>query len=102
LFVTNGNLRDFTNLDFVKYMGDHLKRIEGKVKREDVLELVYKMPSSNMRNYMYRNNGDLTFVDVAENWGLKEISNSGGAAYADLDNDGDLDLIVNNINLPAF
>ena len=102
LFITNGNLRDFTNLDFVKYMGDHLKRIEGQVRREDVLEMVYKMPSSNMKNYLFQNKGDQTFQNVAESWGLGEISNSGGAAYADLDNDGDLDLVVNNINIPAF
>ena len=102
LLVTNGNLRDFTNLDFVKYMGDHLKRIDGKVKREDVLELVYKMPSSNMKNYLFHNQQDLTFTNVADTWGLSQIANSGGAAYADLDNDGDLDLVINNINLPAF
>jgi hypothetical protein len=102
LFITNGNLRDFTNLDFVKYMGDHLKRKEGQVNREDVLALVYQMPSSNMKNYMYHNKRDLTFSNVADSWGLGEISNSGGAAYADLDNDGDLDLEVNNINKPAF
>lgn len=102
LFITNGNLRDFTNMDFVKFMGDHLKRIEGKVKREDVLELVYQMPSSNMKNYLFQNKKDLTFTNMADNWGLGEISNSGGAAYTDLDNDGDLDLVVNNINKPAF
>lgn len=102
LFITNGNLRDFTNMDFVKYMGDHLKRKEGQVRREDILELVYQMPSSNMTNYLFKNNKDLTFKNVAANWGLGQISNSGGAAYADLDNDGDLDLVVNNINLPAF
>ncbi|GGM78365.1 hypothetical protein GCM10010967_07570 [Dyadobacter beijingensis] len=102
LFITNGNLRDFTNMDFVKFMGDHLKRIEGQVKREDVLQLVYQMPSSNMKNYLFHNKKDLTFSNVADAWGLGEISNSGGAAYADLDNDGDLDLVVNNINKPAF
>ncbi|MCE7065499.1 VCBS repeat-containing protein [Dyadobacter sp. CY326] len=102
LFITNGNLRDFTNMDFVKFMGDHLKRIEGQVKREDVLEMVYQMPSSNMKNYLFQNKKDLTFTNVADSWGLGEISNSGGAAYSDLDNDGDLDLIVNNINKPAF
>lgn len=102
LFITNGNLRDFTNMDFVKYMGDHLKRKEGQVRREDILELVYQMPSSNMTNYLFKNNKDLTFQNVAANWGLREVSNSGGAAYADLDNDGDLDLVVNNINIPAF
>ncbi|WP_031526157.1 VCBS repeat-containing protein [Dyadobacter crusticola] len=102
IFVTNGNLRDFTNMDFVKFMGDHLKRIEGQVKREDVLQLVYQMPSSNMKNYLFKNSKDLTFSNVVDSWGLGEISNSGGAAYSDLDNDGDLDLIVNNINKPAF
>ncbi|MCE7058756.1 VCBS repeat-containing protein [Dyadobacter sp. CY343] len=102
LFITNGNLRDFTNMDFVKFMGDHLKRIEGQVKREDVLQMVYQMPSSNMKNYLFKNNKNLTFSNVADSWGLGEVSNSGGAAYADLDNDGDLDLIVNNINKPAF
>ncbi|WP_409017717.1 VCBS repeat-containing protein [Dyadobacter sp. CY323] len=102
LFITNGNLRDFTNMDFVKFMGDHLKRIEGQVKREDVLNLVYQMPSSNMKNYLFHNRKNLTFSNVADAWGVGEISNSGGAAYADLDNDGDLDLVVNNINKPAF
>ncbi|QRR03535.1 VCBS repeat-containing protein [Dyadobacter sandarakinus] len=102
IFITNGNLRDFTNMDFVKFMGDHLKRIEGQVKREDVLQLVYQMPSSNMKNYLFHNQKNLTFTNVAEQWGLGEVSNSGGAAYADLDNDGDLDLVVNNINKPAF
>ncbi|MHA4742494.1 VCBS repeat-containing protein [Dyadobacter sp. MSC1_007] len=102
LFITNGNLRDFTNMDFVKFMGDHLKRIEGQVKREDVLNLVNQMPSSNMKNYLFQNKKDLTFRNMADAWGLGEISNSGGAAYSDLDNDGDLDLIVNNINKPAF
>ncbi|KAA0989726.1 VCBS repeat-containing protein [Dyadobacter aurulentus] len=102
LFITNGNLRDFTNMDFVKFMGDHLKRIEGQVKREDVLQMVYQMPSSNMKNYLFNNRKNLTFTNVADSWGLGEVSNSGGAAYADLDNDGDLDLIVNNINKPAF
>ncbi|TLU91595.1 VCBS repeat-containing protein [Dyadobacter sediminis] len=102
LYITNGNLRDFTNMDFVKFMGDHLKRIEGQVKREDVLNLVYQMPSSNMKNYLFRNNKNLTFTNVADKWGTGDISSSGGAAYSDLDNDGDLDLIVNNINKPAF
>jgi hypothetical protein len=87
LFITNGNLRDFTNMDFVKYMGDHLKRKEGQVRREDILELVYQMPSSNMTNYLFQNNKDLTFKNVAANWGLGQVSNSGGAAYSDLDNE---------------
>jgi hypothetical protein len=102
LFITNGYLRDFTNMDFLKFMGDRIKRNEGGVKREDVLDLVYQMPSSNIRNYIFQNRKDLTFSNVGANWGMDQISNSGGAAYSDLDNDGDLDLVVNNINLPAF
>ncbi|WP_159468191.1 VCBS repeat-containing protein [Dyadobacter sp. 3J3] len=102
LFITNGYLRDYTNMDFLKYMGDHLKRKEGQVRREDILELVGQIPSSNIKNYLFQNNKDLTFKNVAADWGLGQVSNSGGAAYADLDNDGDLDLVVNNINIPAF
>ncbi len=101
LYITNGYLRDFTNMDFMKYMNDYVQS-KGRLKKEDVLELIKQMPSSNLLNYMYRNNGDLTFQNIGKQWGLNTPSNSNGAAYADLDNDGDLDLIVNNINSPAF
>ena len=53
-------------------------------------------------NYLFKNNGDLHFYRCKQQWGINIPSNSNGAAYADLDNDGDLDLIVNNINQPAF
>jgi enediyne biosynthesis protein E4 len=60
------------------------------------------MPSEKLKNYMFRNNGDLTFEKVTDRWGLGYVSFSNGAAYADLDNDGDLDLVVNNIMDAAF
>ncbi|MEX6690600.1 VCBS repeat-containing protein [Danxiaibacter flavus] len=101
LLVTNGYLRDFTNMDFMKYMNDYIKS-QGRLKREEVLELVHQIPSSNVDNYLFKNNGDLTFKDVSKQWGIKMPSNSNGAVYADLDNDGDLDLIINNIDKPAF
>ncbi len=101
LSVTNGYLRDYTNMDFIKYMNDYVQR-KGRLDREDVLELVHKIPSSNLINYLFKNNGDLTFTDVSSQWGFNIPSNSNGAAYADLDNDGDLDLVINNINKPAF
>jgi hypothetical protein len=100
LFVTNGYTRDYTNMDFLKYMGDNLKN--RKVMRQDLLNIVREMPSSKVTNYLFRNNGDLTFNNSSTSWGIDQTSNSNGAAYADLDNDGDLDLIVNNINEPAF
>lgn len=100
LYVTNGYLRDFTNLDFLKYMGDHLQNKQ--VARQDLLDMVGQMPSSNVANYSFRNNGDLTFSNVGKSWGTDSASNSNGAVYADLDNDGDLDLVINNINQPAF
>ncbi|MHB1179910.1 MAG: VCBS repeat-containing protein, partial [Daejeonella sp.] len=100
LYVTNGLPRDYTNMDFVKYMGDFL--LNKNLMRENILELVHKMPSSDVKNYMFKNNGDLSFSNMVTQWGFNIPSNSNGAAYADLDNDGDLDLVVNNINQPAF
>lgn len=102
LYITNGYLHDYTNLDFLKYMDDFMATKQGGFQRTDVLELVQKMPSSNVKNYIFRNNGKLIFKDQTTNWGMGEQSNSSGAAYTDLDNDGDLDLVVNNINSPAF
>ena len=100
LFVTNGYLRDYTNMDFIKYMGDFLQ--DPNLRRENLLKLVNEMPSSEVKNYVFRNNGDLQFQNAGAQWGISESSNSNGAAYSDLDNDGDLDLVINNINKPAF
>jgi len=100
LFVTNGFLRDYTDMDFLKYMGDYLQ--DRRVARQDLLDIVQKMPSSKVKSYLFKNNGNLTFSDVSAAWGIKDFSNSNGAAYVDLDNDGDLDLVVNNVNQPAF
>ncbi|WP_215226273.1 VCBS repeat-containing protein [Echinicola shivajiensis] len=102
LYITNGYLRDYTNMDFLKFMGDYVQNNDGNIRRQNVLDLVKQIPSSNLHNYMFKNNGDLTFDKVSKDWGLDFSSNSNGAAYADLDNDGDLDLVVNNINLEAF
>jgi hypothetical protein len=100
LFVSNGYTRDYTNMDFLKFMGDNLK--DRRVMRQDLLDIVSQMPSSQMKSYLFKNNGNATFTNTSEQWGITLPSNSNGAAYVDLDNDGDLDLVVNNINQSAF
>lgn len=102
LFVSNGYRKDYTNLDFLKYMGDYVQNHRGNLKRDNILELVSNIPASDISNYIFRNNQNGGFQDVSSLWGLSKPVNSNGAAYADLDNDGDLELIINNVDAPAF
>lgn len=101
LFVTNGYFRDYTNLDFINYMEDFVQE-KGRLQRQDVLELIEKMPASDLTNYLFMNKDGLNFEDGTELAGVHQPANSNGAVYVDLDNDGDLDLVINNINKPAF
>nr|WP_225840832.1 VCBS repeat-containing protein [Rufibacter glacialis] len=102
LFVSNGFLKDFTNMDFLKFRSAFFQYLGGKVTPQSVMNLLSKMPASNVTNYMFRNTGNLQFRNMGKSWGFDQASNSNGAAYADLDNDGDLDLVANNVNQPAF
>ena len=101
LFITNGYFRDYTNLDFINYMEDFVQT-KGRLQRQDVVELIKKMPASDLTNFYYSNKDGINFIDQTKESGLYQSSNSNGAAYSDLDNDGDLDLVINNINNPAF
>jgi hypothetical protein len=101
LFITNGIYRRANDLDYIKFMTKNgfFETEENKNTPDSVL--YNKMPLYPNFNYMYRNNGDLTFTNKAKEWGFTTRTYSNGSAYADLDNDGDLDLITNNINDPA-
>ena len=101
VFITNGFKHNFTNMDFIKYLADEtIKEKNGNKKKSD-MRIIEKMPPVDIPNYIFKNNGDLTFDAVMEEWGMDENSKSNGAAYADLDNDGDLDLVINNIDASA-
>lgn len=103
IYITNGFLRDLGNLDYIHYQNIYntpLGDTETKIKQK--LQSIQNLPSAKLTNYMYRNTGDINFENVSKNWGFTDKSCSNGAAFADLDNDGDLDLLINNVNQEAF
>ncbi len=102
IFVSNGIYHDLTDQDFMNFFAnDIIRKMTVTGKKEEVDSIINKMPSTPISNYAFRNNGDLTFSDATKNWGFEEPTFSNGSAYGDLDNDGDLDLIVNNFNMPV-
>jgi len=103
LFVTNGLFRDLTNQDFLNYFANSvIQKMAITGKREEIEAIVSKMPSTPIENYAFKNNKNLSFTNEALNWGFDQKTFSNGSAYADLDNDGDLDLIINNVNQKAL
>lgn len=100
LFVSNGYLRDFTDMDFMKYTVAEAKLNYASrgILDFQTYDLVKKMPSNRLVNYVFRNNRDLTFSQKNQEWGITNPSVSTAAAYADFDGDGDLDLVVCNQN----
>ena len=104
IFVSNGVYHDITDMDFSDFLEDEVA--VGKIVKEkgrfEFKDFLSYLPSNKLSNYAFSNKGNLTFVNEAQSLGLGEPSFSNGSAYADLDNDGDLDLVVNNVNMPAF
>lgn len=102
LAITNGFLRDFTNKDFLNYTyADAAKVSRERGEEPDLLALVKKIPSTKVGNYLFMNKGDLSFENQSRQYGFDTPRVSNGMAYADLDGDGNMDLIINNINEKA-
>ncbi len=103
IFVTNGINHDLTDLDFVDFFANEIiQKMALTGKKQSIDTIINKMPSTPIPNYAYKNNHDITFTNEAEKWGLDQPGFSNGSAYADLDNDGDLDIVINNVNMQAF
>jgi enediyne biosynthesis protein E4 len=98
LFVSNGYVKDYTELDFLKYTVDETVKAQMQQKEVAVNDFIAKMPTNRIPNYIFQNKGDGSFIKRTKDWGFDQIGVSAGAAYADLDNDGDLDLVLNNTN----
>jgi hypothetical protein len=102
IFVANGIYQDITNLDYISSIsqGDMVKRIV-TAKEVNFKELIDMIPSNSISNYAFSNRGNTRFADSSATWGLDTPSFSSGSAYGDLDNDGDLDLVINNVEQKA-
>lgn len=103
IYVCNGVNRDVTNLDFMDFFAnDVMQKMVLSGKKDDVDQILLKIPQIPLINKSFHNKDHLQFKDEAKSWGFNQASFSNGAAYGDLDNDGDLDLVVNNENQKAF
>ncbi|WP_139240324.1 VCBS repeat-containing protein [Fodinibius roseus] len=103
IFITNGMVGRPTDMDYNRLLQEKSRQISlSEDIAQENIELIEEMPPVKIPNYAYKNNGDITFTNEAQSWGLDQPGYSSGAAYADLNNNGRLDLVVNNVNMPAF
>ena len=104
IHITNGFVRDLTNGDFISFRQRlyNTKVVSDQQYMHQLMEELAKIPGREIKNYFYKNTGQLNFINKTEDWGISKTSYSNGAVYADLDNDGDLDIVTNNINDVPF
>lgn len=103
LYICNGINNDLTNQDFIDFFAnDIVQKMVMTGKKDEVNAVISKMPRQALLNKAFRNEGNLKFSDNGKAWGFTQPSFSNGAAYGDLDNDGDLDMVINNENSKAF
>jgi enediyne biosynthesis protein E4 len=106
IFISNGIRRDLTNMDFIDFKSDAAQKSAAQgqplITDQNFMQWIEKIPTQKQRNYGYKNEGELRFSDRSVEWGLSQAAFSNGAVAIDLDNDGDLDLVVNNLEDPVF
>jgi enediyne biosynthesis protein E4 len=102
LLITNGYVKDITDLDFMTYASEYKMFGSNATKMQQLREKAREIGEVKKANFLFKNNANLTFTDKAIDWGLSQPSFTNGTAYADFDNDGDLDIVMNNLNDKAF
>ena len=103
VFIANGIYKDLLDRDYLAYMAN-TERIRNMIKTEEevIKKLIDIMPSKAIKNIAYKNNGEFNFTEFSDSWGFDLPTFSNGMSYGDLDNDGDLDIVINNVNMPAL
>lgn len=101
IFITNGYARDYTNMEFLNYTMDVQLKSQRSGKAADPMEIIAQMPAIHTPNYAFQNTGSAAFTDKTRDWGFDRPSMSNGLVMADFDRDGDLDLVINNVNEAA-
>ncbi|MGC8749922.1 VCBS repeat-containing protein [Hydrotalea sp.] len=98
LLITNGYVKDYTDMDFLQFSADKASKNNILNKEDAVKTFIEKMPENKQHSYIFKNVGNDSFAKINNQWGLIQTTVSAGAAYVDLDNDGDMDIVMNNTN----